>query len=221
MHTFSPTILNEFRVGYLQNNTGIITGQPGVPALGFTDGTAFFGSYNGYPQQFKENIYTYSDMVSISHGNHNMKAGVDFRRNIENSEFNIARPSYYFYDQVFFAADAPYEQVAGVDPGICTAPCPVSSYNPNPQAQLSDNFRHWRNLEFGAYFQDDWKITKRLTLNLGLRYDLFQRHHEENNLATTFIVGPGSNLVDQIRNANVPAGTDATINGVDRMTAPW
>jgi len=31
-----------------------------------------------------------------------MKVGVDFRRNIENSEFNVARPSYYFYDQVFF-----------------------------------------------------------------------------------------------------------------------
>ena len=66
----------------------------------------------------------------------------------------------------------------------------------------------------GAYFQDDWKVSKRLTLNLGIRYDLYQRHHEEGGYATTFIVGPGSNLVDQIRNANVPAGTVGTINGV-------
>ena len=214
VHTFSPTVLNELRVGYTQNNTSVKTSQSGVPSVGFTDGTAFFGSYNGYPQVFKENIYSYSDMVSISHGNHNMKVGIDFRRNIENSEFNIARPSYYFYDQVYFAADAPYEQVAGVDPGICKAPCPVSSYNPNPQAQLSDNFRHWRNLEFGGYFQDDWKVNKRLTLNLGIRYDLYQRHTEEANYATTFIVGPGANLVDQVKNANVPAGTIGTINGV-------
>src|ERR1700688_4117387 len=195
VHTFSPTILNELRVGYTQNNTIDVVKNPGVPAIGFSDGTAAFGSYNGYPQQFKENIYAYSDMVSISHRNHNMKAGVDFRRNIENSEFNIARPSYYFYDQVHFAADAPYLQVNGVDPGICKAPCPVSSYNPNPSATLADNFRHWRNIEFGAYFQDDWKVNKRLTLNLGLRYDLFQRHQEEANYATTFIVGPGANLV--------------------------
>lgn len=213
IHTFTPTILNEFRAGYLQNNTLLGASDPGVPAVGFSDGLAFFGAYNGYPQSFKENIYTYSDMVSISHGNHNMKIGADFRRNIENSEFNVARPSYYFYDQVFFAADAPYEQINGVDPGICKAPCPASSYNPNPQGQLSSNFRHWRNLEFGAYFQDDWKVTKRLTLNLGLRYDLFQRHHEEGNYATTFILGPGSNLVDQIFNANVPAGTIGTIDG--------
>jgi len=214
VHTFSPTILNEFRAGYLQNNTVIKTNHGGVPQAAFTDKTAGFGSYNGYPQSFKENIYTYSDLVSISHGNHNMKIGVDFRRNIENSEFNVARPSYYFYDQVFFAADAPYYQAAGVDPGICKAPCPVSSYNPAPASQLSSNFRHWRNLEMGAFFQDDWKISKRLTLNLGIRYDLYQRHNEEANLATTFILGdstpnsfilgPSNALLNRLYNANNP-----------------
>jgi len=213
VHTFSPTILNEFRAGYLQNNTKITTNHGGVPAIGFTDGTAGFGSYNGYPQSFKENVYTYSDLVSISHGNHNIKIGADFRRNIENSEFNVARPSYYFYDQVFFAADAPYLQVAGVDPGICKAPCPSSSFNPAPSAQLSSNIRHWRNLEFGTFFQDDWKVSKRLTLNLGLRYDLYTRHNEEGNVATTFIPGPGAGILNQIGNANVLAGTTGTING--------
>jgi hypothetical protein len=68
---------------------------PGVPDIRFDDGSMGFGSYAGYPQVFHANIYSYSDMVSISHGKHNMKVGVDFRRNIENSEFNVARPSYY------------------------------------------------------------------------------------------------------------------------------
>ncbi len=216
VHTFSPTILNEFRAGYTQDNILITVNHGGVPAVGFADGTAGFGSYNGYPQAFKDNIYTYSDMVSIGHGNHNMKVGVDVRRNIENSEFNVGRPSYYFTDQVGFAADAPYIQANGVDPGICTAPCPVSSYNPAPAAVLSDNVRHFRNVEFGAYFQDDWKVNKRLTLNLGLRYDLFQRHTEEANLATTFLLGPSTanpftlgasdGLVNRLYNANVVAG---------------
>jgi len=215
VHTFSPTVLNEFRAGYLQNNTDTSVSIGGIPQVHFSNTSQMgFGSYNGYPQNFKENVYTYSDMVSISHGNHNMKAGVDFRRNIENSEFNVGRSSYYFYDQVFFAADAPYYQAAGVDPGICRAPCPVGSYNQNPTAALSTNIRHWRNLEFGAYFQDDWKATKRLTLNLGLRYDLYQRHHEEANVATTFILGnstpnpnilgPSNGLLNQLFNANNP-----------------
>jgi outer membrane receptor for ferrienterochelin and colicin len=216
VHTFSPAILNEFRAGYLQNNTSVQPGTPGVPQIHFSDPSSVgFGSYNGYPQNFKENIYTYSDLVSVSHGNHNMKVGVDFRRNIENSEFNVGRSSYYFYDQVAFAADSPYYQAAGVDPGICKAPCPQSSYNPNPQGVLSTNIRHWRNLEFGTFFQDDWKVNKRLTLNLGLRYDLYQRHHEEAGDATTFILGPSTanafilgpsnGILNELYNANVPA----------------
>jgi hypothetical protein len=206
VHTFSPSVLNEFHAGYTQNNTGVDVSLPGVPEVGnpnFDDGSAGFGSYSGYPQFFKEHIYSYSDMVSISHGRHNLKIGADFRRNIENSEFSVARPSYEMFDPLFFAADAPAEEDAGVNPGICTAPC--TSFNQTPQAALQSNVRHWRNLEMGFYFQDDWKLSKRLTLNLGLRYDLFTRHHEEDDLATTFIPGPGSDILAGVISANNPA----------------
>jgi hypothetical protein len=213
VHTFSPAILNDFRAGYTQNVGLINTSLGGVPSTGFDDGSVGFGSYSGYPQFFKENIYTYSDMVSITHGNHNMKVGGDIRRNIENSEFNVARPSYYFSDPLFFAADAPYSMSAGVNPGICAPPCSQSTIqqlvasNSTPSANLESNVRHWRNIEFGAYFQDDWKVTKRLTLQLGLRYDLYRRHNEENNKATTFIPGPGNNPIEGVINANAPAGS--------------
>jgi len=212
VHTFNPAVLNEFRVGYSGTVGPIIkTAIPGVPQINFDDGSMGFGSYNGYPQNFKENVYSYSDMVSISHGKHNMKIGADFRRNLENSEFNVARPSYYFFDPLFFAMDSPEFQVAGVDPGILS----------NRPPQLSSNIRHWRNLEVGAYFQDDWKVTHNLTLNLGLRWDLFTRHTELNDLVTTFIPGPGTNVVQQVVNANVPQGTIGTINGqVYNCTSP-
>jgi outer membrane receptor for ferrienterochelin and colicin len=218
-HTFSPTVLNEFRAGYVQNVNNIGTGAPGVPQINFDDASLGFGSYNGYPQFFKENIYSYSDMVSVSHGNHNMKIGVDVRRNIENSLFNVARSSYYFSDPIFFAADAPYTETAGVNPGICAPPCSQATIQglvtsgTVPNAQLAGNQRHWRNVELGAYFQDDWKVTKRLTLQLGLRYDLYKRHNEEANAATLFYPGPGSNIQQQLINANVPAGSIGTIGG--------
>ena len=214
IHTFSPTLLNEFRAGYSQNASPLLNvAQGGVPSAAFDDGSSGFGSYSGYPQFFKENVYTYSDMVSVGHGNHNIKIGADIRRNIENSQFNVARPSYYFYDPLFFAADAPYGVGAGVNPGICTPPCSQStiqalvSSNATPNASLASNFRHWRNIEFGAYFQDDWKATKRLTLQLGLRYDMYSRHNELNNLATTFKLGSGTNPITGLINANAPAGT--------------
>lgn len=203
VRTFTPTVVNEFRAGYTNNSFLVQTNHPGVPFVSFDDGSLGFGSYNGYPQFFKDNVYSYSDMVSISHGKHNMKIGADVRRNLENSEFNVGRPSYYFFDPLFFAMDMPYGENVGVDPGIVS----------NTPAQLSSNIRHFRNWEIGAYFQDDWKVTRRLTLNLGLRYDLYTRHTEENNLTTTFLLGPGRGIIDnissgagQIKDANVPAG---------------
>jgi len=196
VHTFSGTVVNEFRAGYTQNNLGIVTKYPGVPQAYFDDGTAGFGSYAGYPQFFKEHDYSYGDMVSISHGKHSIKVGVDIKRNIENSEFNVARPSFEMFDLGYFAADAPAEQIAGIDPGFADGSTP----------HLASNVRHWRNVEYGTYFQDDWKVSRRVTLNLGMRYDIFTRHNEENNLATTFLLGPGNNLATQIANSNVGVG---------------
>lgn len=206
IHTFSPKILNEAKLGYTQNNTEINTNHPGVPDVSFNDGVAGFGSYNGYPQFFKDHVYSYGDMVSISHGNHSFKIGADLRRNLENSQFNVARPSYGFTDPLFFAADTPGSQAAGVNPDFCgNTSC--TSLNPNPQAALETNIRHWRNWEVGAYFQDDWKTTKRLTLNLGLRWDFYKRHTEEDGLVTTFDLGPGASLPNQVASANAPVGS--------------
>ena len=203
VHIFSPNLLNEFRAGYTQNNIGQGVLDPGVPQVLFDDNSVGFGSYNAYPEFFKEHQYSYTDIVSITHGRHNIKVGVDIKRNIENSQFDVARGSYYFFDPLFFAVDAPYKQASGVDPGFTSS----------KPAQLANNIRHFRNLEFGTYFQDDLKASKRLTLNLGLRYDLFTRHVEEAGLATTFILGPGSDIVQQVLNANAGFSTATTGSG--------
>ena len=205
IHTFTPTLLNEFRAGYVGNDLSAQAGLPGVPSILFDDGSAGFGAYNGYPQIFHENIYNYVDLVSLSHGKHSLKGGAEIRRNIENSNWDTGRPSYYFFDQLFFAIDQPYDEGAGVDPGFVSG----------QPAQLATNVRHWRNWEYGFFFQDDWKVSRRLTLNLGLRYDLYTRHTELNHLATTFLKGPGQHLIDdiatgagQIQSANVPCPGD-------------
>jgi len=201
IHIFGPTVLNEFRAGYAGNGNDVVVDLPGVPAVDFGDNTLGFGSSDGYPQTFHENIYTYADMVSLNHGKHNLKAGVDVRRNIENGDFNVARPDYAFFDSLFFATDAPYSESAGVNP----------EFTGNTLAHLETNIRHWRNWEVGAYVQDDWKVSRQLTLSLGLRYDLFTRHTELNGLTTTFLKGPGKNLIDdittgagQIKDASTP-----------------
>jgi hypothetical protein len=212
IHTFSPYLLNEFRAGYAQNDSVIAVPLPGVPGVAFDDGTAGFGPDVGNPQSTRENIYSYNDVLSIAHEKHNLKVGGELRRNLENSEMDAGIPTYSFFDPLFFAIDAPYSEDVGVDPGFATG----------KQAQLATSIRHWRNWDVGMFLQDDWKISRRLTLNLGIRYDLHTRSTELNKLATTFIRGPGSNIIDnlttgagQIKDASAPCPGDpkATLAG--------
>ena len=199
---FSASIVNELRVGYTQNNIGITTSKPGVPSIYFDDGTAGFGSYSGYPQFFKEHDYSYGDMVSISHGKHSIKVGVDIKRNLENSEFNVARPSYEMFDPTYFAADAPAGEAAGVDPGFVK----------DSPAQLATNIRHWRNTEYGGYFQDDWKVSKRLTLESWAFGTTFSHGTTKRTIwPRRSSLGPGSNIAQQIANANVRSATPAVL----------
>jgi outer membrane receptor protein involved in Fe transport len=206
VHVYSPSLLNEFRAGYVHNSDVITVALPGVPAIGP------FGNEEGIPQSTREHIYDYNDVLSSARGRHRLKIGGELRRNLENSDLNAGRPGYSFFDDLFFAIDAPFSEDVGVDPGFISG----------DPAHLAANVRHWRNWDVGAYLQDDWKVSRRLTLNLGLRYDLYTRNTELNDLATTFIKGPGRNLVDnittgagQIKDASTPCPGDprATLAG--------
>jgi carboxypeptidase family protein len=210
--SFGPRLVNELRAGYAASLERSLASFPGVPSVSFDDGTLGFGAFSELPEFFQESIYTLADSVAISRAKHDMKAGVDLRRNFENSISNLGRPSYYFFDPLFFAIDAPYGEGAGVDPGILSS----------QPAHLEGNRRHWRNWELGLYFEDNWKITRRLTLNVGLRYDLYTRLNELNDVAATFVGGPGQNFIDdittgagQVKNGSVPCLGDplATIAG--------
>jgi hypothetical protein len=200
-HIFSPSTVNEFRVGFNRNRNDIYAGDPGVPYIwDIGSGYPTFGAYNGYPQLFTENVYSYSDTVNITKGKHGLKAGLEFRRNQENSSFDVGRPSYYFYNLVYLALDDPYYQIAGVDPHITDG---------TNQGELYNNFRGWRNTEFGAFFNDDWKVTPNLSINLGIRYDLYTRLTEVQNRATQFTMNDGDNLWYRLQN-----GEFATANSL-------
>lgn len=181
---FSPTVVNEARTGLTRNITDIAAAVPGVPSIYEATGVAPLGTYSGYPQMFHENIFTYADTLSINKGDHGIKLGGEVRRNQENSEFNIGRPSYYFYDLIYLALDDPYYEAGGVDPTMGTGSCVTPSCRSG--GELSSNFRGWRNWEVGLFFNDDWKVSPRLTLNLGVRWDYYSRLSEVQNRATAY-----------------------------------
>jgi outer membrane receptor protein involved in Fe transport len=51
----------------------------------------------------------------------------------------------------------------------------------------SGTYRHFRSKEFGMFIQDDWKVTPRLTLNLGVRYDNFGTLKETDDRLSTLV----------------------------------
>jgi hypothetical protein len=220
VYSFSPAVVNEFRAGYTRNQISDVPtpSQFGVPFVGFDFGEVQFGAYNGYPQFFVENVYNYADMVGIVKGKHSLKLGGEFKRNIENSEFNVGRPSYYFLDMLYFAADLPYFEGAGVNPELTTG----------GSAHIDTNIRAWRNYELGFYVQDDWKATKNLTLNFGFRWDYFSPLVEKYGKITNFNLGPGLAQVNCQAYAGgkclAPTGDTNTPNGgfivANRLTPP-
>lgn len=58
--------------------------------------------------------------------------------------------------------------------------------------------------EYAAYFNDSWRVTPRLTLNLGLRYEFYgPQRNVDPSLESNFFLGSGANIFEQIRNGSV------------------
>ena len=210
-HTFSPSTLNDFRFAYSRNNSQIAFSIPsntqtasilkskGFPPdyfgdLVFDDGTIPMGGNLFTPRDFVFNTFGFNDTVTHLVGRHSLKFGFEFRQIIENSNYELLGFPFYEFGSIgAFAADAPYLTEATVNriPGSPD----FGNFTGTPR-----NFR-WK--RFGAFVQDDWKIRPRLTVNLGLRWDLFPGPTETNGILSNIILGPGSTFADQIGSATV------------------
>jgi len=207
-HTFGPSVLNEYHMGWNRNVTDVRATDPGVPQITIDPGEVQFGGYNGYPQLFHEEVFHFSDIVTYTHGRHTLKMGGELMRNYENSEFNVGRPSYEFADSVAFTAGQVEAVAGGVDPGQIDPATGVST----GQAHLASNIRAYRNWAAGLFFNDDIKVSPRLTLTLGLRYDLYTRHMEKYGQNTQFVLpSTGGDLTDRLRAINCYVDTSDSV----------
>ena len=184
-HAFTPTILNQARAAYVRH-TGNFPGDPrvlGMPAIvtAFDSPTFGFGNADNLPQFFTENEFQYRDDVSITWGKHNFKLGGEYRRTRNGSSFDsfkygLLEPNGtedLLTDDTFSNV---LENVLFGGPVFGSIAAAEASLNPQTGG-LPDYYRGYRANEYAFYGQDDWRISKNLTLNLGLRWEYFGPPH--------------------------------------------
>ncbi|MEW5979442.1 MAG: TonB-dependent receptor [Acidobacteriota bacterium] len=191
-HIFSPSLLNEASFSY-RRPEGAYTFQPGfaIPAISIT-GTTGFGQWGS--GGWKYNSYEWRDYVMLNRGNHALTFGVEQEwNNVIADQSNASnRPSFSFTNLLDFAQDLPLTQ---------SGP-PV-----NPQTgKLAGLKIHHQEVYTGVYVQDNWKATRTLTVNLGLRYDDFGHlaRYRTNNPPSIFVPAQSSaSFQDRIANGKV------------------
>jgi len=174
---FSPAVLNTARFSHSRLRFEQLPAFPSAPDLAFIAGQDLMGviNINGFtsiggttvnPSTNNSFYWTFSDDLSYVRGRHLLKVGAlaEHLRTNKLTATNL-RGSYTFANLRSFLAGTPTRFV-GVPPG----------------AQLE---RVRPNTLFGAYVQDDYRATDRLTLNLGLRYEFYTIPAEANGLDTT------------------------------------
>ena len=198
-HTFSPSMIGVFRFSYLRNKFlyGERTNHTTPASLGFEYDPSLelavgppFIQVNGYttvgdpitgPRNTFENAFDYSGSLSWVHGRHEFKFGGGYQHLQVNVLQGIASNGFFVF-----------------------APFPVT---PNAFASFlfgqpvfflqgrGDFSRGIRGNALNSYVQDTFKVTPRLTLNLGVRYDLPFPYTEIKNRQTLWIPGRQSTVV--------------------------
>jgi Carboxypeptidase regulatory-like domain len=201
-HIFNPGLINEFRFGIMKTKNptwnqldgpalvaefGLqgLTWHPdlawGAPTFGFTNFTGFGGG----GQNPSERIYQAVNNVTWTRGAHTIKTGVDFRFNrATNYPGGTSFPVNQFGTFGFTNA------FSGFDYADFLLGLPQSASRA-VAAPLYNNL----NTDFAVFLQDDWKVGRKLTLNVGVRYEYNPPYHEKDGNFFNFDAATGRVVV--------------------------
>ncbi|HYK62574.1 MAG TPA: carboxypeptidase regulatory-like domain-containing protein [Bryobacteraceae bacterium] len=194
---FTDRLINETRVSYNRYaqvfspndapfdpaSIGLITGAKGGLPTVVVGGFESLGAPTNEPRGRVSQAYQITDALVWSRGSHTLKTGVDYRRPLVRS-FNdqFSRGRITFNNLADLLAGVPSPSGTGIARG----------------ATRRDTFTN----DLGLFIQDDWRVSRRLTLNFGLRHEY---------------TGPLSEKSDQISNFIPSTGLVQVGNGIDTL----
>ena len=201
----------------------LYTSNFAIPPLTGTNGPLVFPGYSettpgsAIPFGGPQNVYQIFDDLSWTWGKHQFKFGGGYIQTRDNRTFGAYENavesltgSASISDAAAALATGQLFQFQGAVYPQGLFPCSRSATGPyivTPQCLLNlpvtqPNFSRNNIYNDGnAYIQDSWKVTPRLTLNLGIRWEYYGVQHNSNPaLDSNFYLGPGTNVFDQVRN---------------------
>jgi len=198
----TPNVVNEARIGFNRITQQVLATEPatlsqigmsrfngsvfpGIPLFITNDINPVFGGISTNNDQASvSNTYHFADTVAWTRGKHTLRGGFEYRRYQINLFNNFASRGFLVYNTF-------QDLLKGSTtlPGQPTVPGPLQAF---VGTGITD--RGFRARDEAGYFQDDWKVTRRLTLNLGVRYDY---------------LGPSVDVKDRLGNFD-PSLLDAT-----------
>jgi hypothetical protein len=203
-HIFNSSLLNDFAAGWTYGlfslqliladhdvatqdfglaNLKIPAFEQGSPLLS-VQGYSFMGSPINVPTGGYENNYQLDDDIAWTHGAHTVRAGIEVRQ-YRPAQYDPATPNGNLsFDGRFTGADGAHvgNPVADLILGIPYTATVTQLVSSNGLVVLQ-----WNQLQ--GYVQDDWKLTPKLTLNMGLRYNYNVPFHEVHGQANVWDTG--------------------------------
>lgn len=186
---FSNTMVNEFRIGYVRGVYGesvdeIDPTQFGVsntflntlPSIDIVGNLNRYGGFSASVLSTVQNTYQVANNLSWVRGRHSWKFGFKLDHNrFQNGELGNGSNGTGTFNGLYTKANDATQTTANRINSVADFLLGIAQ-----QSTLAiPSIANLRNTPWALYVQDDWKATRRLTVNLGLRYELHQPYREQ------------------------------------------